>query len=78
MIGRRSGASGGRTACRECWHLSEIRPGANVGKPSTEGCWHMRSQSTYIHTYTHDRAEVSWTMDLPRIESHESPSACAR
>lgn len=58
MIGRRSGASGDKTACRECWHMQyAIGLGVVVGKPAQ----HL-GELAYANgrhcTYADDRAEV--------------------
>ena len=58
MIGRRSGASGGRTACRECWHMQyAIGLGVVVGKSGQHVGKLAHAIGTHC-TYTDDGAEV--------------------
>jgi hypothetical protein len=66
MIGRRSGASGGRIACRDAGICN-----TTVGSQRLQaqhlrctGCsWHMQMECTYIHTYTDGGTEVFWVAE---------------
>lgn len=75
MIGRRLGASGGKTACRGAGIRntvgSQCRQAQHVGKRVGTCKWN-------VHTYTDGGTEVFWVPNLPRIESHGSPSSCAQ